>query len=345
MAVIRVALVGLDHWYSAIPLAEGVAARDTVRLVGIADAEPERAAEVARRCGVDRVETQWAALVEDPGVDAVLSFLSPDRNAEVCQAAAAAGKHIISTKPMARTLADATAVVDAVRSAGVCFLPAESRQRLGPRSQFLKSWVEQGRLGRLASATQTIWAGLPRRWPDDPDPGWFADPARTVGGAWIDHSVYQLDTLRWLLGEEVVSITGTVGNVRHPDLPVEDIGVAVVTFSGGAIATLEDTWTAPDGGFQMSGTYVGSEGAVRVDGIEKRTHVLADFPPFQGWIQTATPAGHDQAADIDHWVAVIREEAEPIATVADGWRNLAACLAFYDAVRTGQHATPEVAPW
>lgn len=345
MTAIRVGLVGLDHWYSAIPLAEGAAGRESVELVGIADAQPQRAAEIARRCGVDRVEKEWAALVEDPNVDAVLSFLSPDRNAEVCQAAAAAGKHIISNKPVARTLPEATAVVDAVRRAGVCFLPAESRQRLGPRSQFLKRWVEQGRLGRLTSSTQTIWAGLPRRWPDDSDPGWFADPARTAGGAWIDHAVYQVDTLRWLLGEEVVSITGTVGNVRYPDLPVEDIGVAVATFAGGAIATLEDTWTAPDGGFQMSGTYVGSDGAVRVDGIERRTHVFADFPPFDGWIETATPAGHDQAADIDHWVAAIREEVEPIATVSDAWHNLAACLAFYDAVRTGRQAAPEVAPW
>ncbi|WP_163566779.1 Gfo/Idh/MocA family protein [Fodinicola feengrottensis] len=344
MTDIRVGLVGLDHWYSAIPLAEGIGGRDGVRLVGIADAEPARASELATRCGVDLVDKDWRALVEDPTVDAIISLVSPDRNAEVCRTAAEAGKHIISNKPLARTVAEATMVVAAVRRAGVRFLPAESRMRLGPRSQFLKRWIEQGRLGRLLSASLSIWAGLPRRWPDDPDPGWFVDPGRTAGGGWIDHAVYQVDMLRWLLGEEIVAVTGQTANLAYPELAVEDYGVATVTFAGGAVATLEDTWTAPGAGFQSSGTYVGSDGVYRMDGISDRSLILADFPPLQGWVQTALPGHHDQAADIDHWTASIRDEVEPVATVEDAWHNLASCLAFYESVRTGRTIEPEVAP-
>jgi predicted dehydrogenase len=217
--------------------------------------------------------------------------------------------------------------------------------RLGPRNQFLKRWVEQGRLGRLTSASLSIWAGLPRRWPDDPDPGWFVDPARTAGGGWIDHAVYQVDMLRWLLGEEIVSVTGQTANLRHLDLAVEDYGVATVAFAGGAIATLEDTWTAPRGGFQSTGTYVGTDGVYRTDGILDRSLILADFPPLDGWVETPLPAHHDQTADIDHWSATIRDEVEPVATVEDAWHNLASCLAFYESVQTGRTVAPEVAPW
>src|SRR6185295_11049014 len=163
---------------------------------------------------------------------------------------------------------------------------------------------------------------------------------RTAGGGWIDHAIYQVDALRWLLGEPVVSITGSTARLRYPDLAVEDYGVAVATFGGGAVATLEDTWTAPDARFQASITLVGEAGAARLDGLLDQLHILGGA----GWEATAMPPPHDQAADLDHFAAVIRGEQEPVATVADAWHNLAACLAFYEAARTGRPVPPRQAP-
>ncbi|MFF0267082.1 Gfo/Idh/MocA family protein [Kribbella sp. NPDC004536] len=339
MTELRVALVGMDHWYSALPIAEGAHARDRFSLAGVWDSDPARAAYVSERYG-GQVEADWRTLVEDPRIDAVLSFVSPDLNPEVCVAAAKAGKHIIANKPMALRLEDASRVVEAVRAAGVTFLPAESRQRLGPGPQQLRQWLNDGRIGRLISASMTTWAGLPRQWPDDPSPGWFADPARTVGGGWVDHSIYQLDLLRWLLGEEVVAISGQTAKHLRPDLEVEDYGVATATFSGGAVATLEDTWTAPDGGFQASYTIVGSTGAVRLDGVQGRLLMIDGNGP----VELDPPGKHDQAADLDHWAAVIAGESVPVATVEDAWHNLAACLAFYESVDAGRTLSPQEGP-
>ena len=336
MKDLRVALIGVDHWYSALPLADGAGSREWLELAGVWDADPARAAEVAGKYGVPRVEADWRTLVDDPGIDAVMSFVSPELNHAVCLAAAKAGKHIIANKPLALRLQDASEVVAAVHDSGVHFLPAESRQRLGPGWQFVREWLSDG---RLTSASMTIWAGLPSRWPGDPDPGWFADPARTLGGGWVDHAIYQVDVLRWLLGEEVVAISGQTANHRH-QLGVEDYGVATVTFAGGAVATLEDTWTAPDGGFQSSYTLVGSPGAVRMDGILGRLLVHGD----SGWAEVSPPAKHDQAADLDHWGAVISGEVEPVATVDDAWHNLAACIAFYESVREGRSVRPQEEP-
>jgi predicted dehydrogenase len=338
---LRVALVGVDHWYTALPLAAGVSSRERFTLAGVWDSDPARAAEVATRYGVDRVEKDWRTLVEDPAVDAVLSFVSPDLNPDVCVTAATAGKHLIATKPVALTLADASRVVDAVRGSGVTFLPAESRQRLGPGPQQLRQWLKDGRIGRLTSAAMTAWAGLPRQWSDDPTPGWFADPARTLGGGWVDHSIYQIDLLRWLLGEEIVAISGQTAKHLHPELEVEDYGVATATFAGGAVATTESTWTAPQGGFQSSYTVVGSEGAVRLDGVLGRLLVVGDVAPFSGPVELAPPGRHDQGADLDHWIDVINGEAEPVATVDDAWHNLAACIAFYEAAETSRTVNPQ----
>jgi predicted dehydrogenase len=336
---LRIGLVGLDHWYTALSLAQQLARHERWELAGIADPDIDHAREAARRAGVpDLAGDDPTRLLEDDSIDVIASFISVDRNPEICVAAADRGKHLLSIKPLARTLDEATAIVDAVRRNGVRFLPAESRSRLSPQSQQLREWFGEGRLGRLLTASFSLWASLPKGWPDASDPGWFADPGRTPGGGWIDHSIYSIDLLRWLLGEEVASVAGVVANLKYPDLPVEDYGSATVVFEGGTIATIEDTWHGPPGVFRTAVSLVGSKGAVQLDSVNGKLSAAGDFPPFTSWVQTAAPAAH--AEGLDHLAAVVSSEEEPIATVDDAWRNLAACLAFYEAAASGQAVRP-----
>lgn len=341
MTAIGVGLVGLDHWYTAIPLAEGVVENPLTELVAISDRDEARAKEVAIRCGVERTGTDWRAVVEDPRVSVVLSLASTEQNPAICRAAAEAGKHIIANKPLALALDEATSVREAVKKAGVHLFPGESRQRLGPRNATLYQWCQRPDIGPLCSASMSIWAGAPRQWPGDDTPGWFADPTRTLGGGWADHAIYEIDILRWVLGQEVTSVSGTMANFLHPELPVEDYGVAIVTFAGGLVATLENTWTAPTGGFQSSSRVVAAKGAFELNGVTDRQLVMGTDFFGSSWAETKQPALHDQKADIDHFVRAVLGEHEPVATVDDAWSNLAACLAFYESVKAGRPVAPE----
>ena len=95
---------------------------------------------------------------------------SVDRNPAICVAAAESGKHILFTKPAARTLDEAVKVRDAVHRAGVSFLPGESRARGAEHSRMLHDWVREGRFGRILTASFSMWTGLPRAWPTDEAP-------------------------------------------------------------------------------------------------------------------------------------------------------------------------------
>lgn len=338
---VGIGLVGLDHWYAALPLVGAISANESARLVVIYDQEPGRAEGVAQQHGIQNVASNWHDVVNNAAVDVVMSFASVDQNPEICVAAAAAGKHIVSIKPLARTLDEANAVVAAVQRAGVHFLPSESRWRLHERFTAVRDWHLAGRGGQMCNATMTIWAGLPQSWPDDKDPGWFIDPKRTIGGAWADHAIYQIDQLRWILGEDVASISGVTANRFHPDLELEDYGVSVVTFSGGFVATLENTWTAPTGGFQSSSRLVGSKGAIDLNGITDRQLTIGEDLPAPGWSETRQPPPRNPAIDVEHIIEVASGTAQPIATVTDAWDNLAACLAFYESARSGQAVSPE----
>src|SRR5882757_1625457 len=195
-APVRFAVVGLDHWYSAVPLAESLAARSDTELVAISDSSIDRAKEVAAPFGDIRVTDSGQELIDDPSIDAIASFVSVDANPAVCVAAAAAGKHILSVKPLARTIEEADRIVTAVKAAGVVFLPAESRGREAAQNQQLRQWIGDGKFGDITSATFLLsGGGLPSGWPGDKDPGWFTDPERAPGGGWIDHSIYQIDLM------------------------------------------------------------------------------------------------------------------------------------------------------
>lgn len=337
MQPIKVGLIGLDHWYSAVPLAKELAGRADAELVGIVDRDLERATAVCGDLGVP-ITTSPESVIDDPSVDLVASFVSTDENPDICVAAAEAGKHILSIKPMALTVADGTRILDAVRAAGVTFVGSEARGRAAPFNQQLRTWLAEGRIGRMVSASLSMWSGLPTGWPGTSGSGWWVDRDRAPGGGWIDHSIYQIDVLRWLLGAEVTAVSGTVGNLRHPDLAFEDYGHAVLTFDNGVIADVEDTWTAPPGAFWVSSQFVGTEGVVSYDSRAGRVSVRGNFDNFDGWVQLEPSPTYVEA--LDELFATVRGEGTPLGTVEDAWHNLAACRAFYESAATGKVVAP-----
>ena len=339
---VRFALAGLDHHYWAFDFAKAINSHPDARLVAVGDADLARAQEAASHFGVERVTANLDELIEDDAVDVIASFVSVDQNPRVCIAAARAGKHIFSVKPLARTTEEATEIVRAVDMAGVIFLPAESTSRVAKQYQTLKEWIDAGRFGRILTATISQHAGLPMRWPNDADSGWFIDPERGPGGGWIDHSIYAIDRLRWLFDDEIKSIGGFAGKLKYPELAFEDYGSAIVEFQKGLVATIEVTWIVPPHAGRSHWVFVGTEGGASYDSLTGRLSIAGNFAPFQGWMHTAPQAMHDTG--LDHMIACVLGTEQPVANVHDAWRNLAACAAFYRGAAAGTSIMPEQEP-
>lgn len=331
MERLGVALLGLDHWYAAFDLAHQAAESEQVKLVAVSHDDHTGAQQIAARYGADIAVTDYRAALDRPDVQIVIAVYSTDRHPAIAREAAALGKHIIGVKPMARTLAEADTIVAAVEAAKVHYFSLDCLGRLNAESRRVKQWVDEGRIGRLLRFTQTLNGSLPQAWPGSNETGWWTDPARVPGGAWIDHSIYAIDTARWLFGAEPVNASGYVANLRYPDLGMEDYGLATYQFAGGGAASIEDTWTADRGyGFSRS-DLIGTHGAICLDsGVSGKVAARGDFG-YDGWVMLDPARGG--IATLDHVAAVVRGEAAPIATIADGYANLAACLAFYAAAK------------
>lgn len=331
---LRFAIIGLDHWYTAIDLAKTMMDHPHVELVGIADSQLERASEVANQIGLAEYTDDLYKYINDDSVDAIGSFITVDRNPEIVMAAAEAGKHIVSIKPFANTLEEGSAIVEAVRKAGVQFIPAESSLRVSELHQFIKEVIDQGRVGDVVSGNFTLTSSLPQNWPGAPfDGGWWTDPSKVPGGAWIDHAIYKVDRLRWFLGEKVVRVTGRTANLVHKDLGVEDYGHAIIEFESGATFTIEDTWSAPHGSWRNTSVLVGTKAIISHDTLspEFSTYNLEG----EGWsTKLAPPDGGDFVSSLVEQFTGTAETT--LGTVEDAWENLAVCLAFYESAKTGK---------
>ena len=333
-------LQGMDHWYAGFAALRGIAANDRAVVTAVAHRKTVHLDAIVHEYEIPFTTDDYHAIVRRDDVDVVVAACTTAEAPALCQEAARHGKHIICVKPIALTLDAADAVVAAVKQAGVGFYPLEAIQTSGGAAQQYAQWLEEGRIGRPISATVIRRGGLPtQEWPGvHVARTWWLDANKAPGGGWIDHAIYDVHMLRKLLGAEVVRVTGATANLVHKDIPLEDFGVATLTFTNGLVATLEVTWSSgPESGMHAL-HLVGAEGQIATDGITGKLAVRGNFAPWQGWV-ISNAVQNGGRSSVDQVVDFVQSGAPLPATVEDGRRNLAVCLAFYEAARDDRVVT------
>ncbi|WP_425955613.1 Gfo/Idh/MocA family protein [Xylanimonas sp. McL0601] len=178
---------------------------EALRLVAVADLDAARAAAVAAAYGARALTV--AELVTDPGVDVVLNLTVPAAHAEIALAAIAAGKDVYGEKPLAATMDEARAILDAAREAGVRVGCAPDTV-LGTGVQTARKAVDDGLIGTPVAATATMVTPGHERW--HPNPDFYYQPG---GGPLLDMGPYYVTALVTLLGP-VESVVGAASHSR-----------------------------------------------------------------------------------------------------------------------------------
>lgn len=225
---LRLGVAGLGRGFML--MLPTLAADPRVELIAAADSRPE-----ARARFVDQFRG-WAyesveALCSNDAIDAIYVATPHQFHARHAITAAAAGKHILVEKPMAVSLAECQAMVDAANAAGVHIVVGHSHSFDAPIIETHKL-IRSGKYGRLRLITAlnfTDFLYRPRRSEE-------LDTAQG-GGVIFSQAAHQIDILRLLGGGVVESVRATVGN-WDPDRPTEGAYAAFLTFAGGATATV-----------------------------------------------------------------------------------------------------------
>ncbi|WP_436791823.1 Gfo/Idh/MocA family protein [Yinghuangia sp. YIM S10712] len=222
-----------------------------MRVAAVGSRDPRRARELADQVGASQAYGSYAELVRDPGVDAVYIATPPAQHRSVAELAFAAGKAVLCEKPLAATLADATAMVKQAQTAGVFFMEA-MWMRFNPVIRRVQETVARGDIGEVRSITASF--GFPQ--PFDPAHRHW-DPAQG-GGALLDRGIYPVALAYLLLGEpETVHVTGALAETG-----VDSEVALMMTWPGGVRALLETSLVSS---LPTSASVSGTLGRIDID--------------------------------------------------------------------------------
>lgn len=224
-------------------------AKTGATIAGFVSKTPEHAQTMANQYNA-RAFTEFEAMLAD--VD-VVDICTPTHlhHGQVLQAAAAK-KHIICEKPLARTVAQAREMIATCQSAGVKLLVAHV-VRFFPEYAQAKAVVDSGQIGQPAVLRLTRGTFRPKK----PVDNWFTDFEKS-GGMMFDLMIHDFDYARWVAGE-VESVFAKNITQSHPDAPI-DYGLAILKHYNGAISHIEGSWAYPPPLFRTSLEIAGSDG-------------------------------------------------------------------------------------
>lgn len=226
--------------------------RDTVQLVY--SRSEERGAAFSQRWGIPRSTTSLEAACSDPDVDTVVIGLPNDMHEEAVRLAAENGKHVLCTKPLGRTGAEAQQLLDIVEKHGVFAGYLEDLTYTPKTLAALKS-VREGALGDI------LWVRSRETHPG-PHSAWFWDEKRAGGGAIVDLGCHCIEICRSFIGKgnRPVEVFCWKDTLVHP-ITAEDNAVALIRFESGAIGQVEVSWTFR-GGLDLRDEVAGTEGTI-----------------------------------------------------------------------------------
>ncbi len=324
---VRVGVLSVAHvhapWYLA-----ALDALPDVALVGCWDADAALAQARATVAGT-RAWEDMDALID--AVDAVvIAGVNRDHRA-IAERAAAAHRHVLCEKPLATTVTDARAILDACRAAGVRLMTAFP-SRMSAAVVALAAAIDDGVVGEVVAFEGVNAGEMP-----DVHGAWFVDPRLAGGGAVTDHVVHLADLMRWLTGSEVVEVYAVANRILQDRFEhVETGGLVTLRLANGVVGTIDCSWSRPRsyptwGGLSLE--VLGTGGAIDLDAFRQRLEVYGRREDGVRWESFASDANGPMLAE---FVAAVREDREPAISGVDGLRAVEIVQAAYRSIASGQ---------
>jgi predicted dehydrogenase len=303
--------------------------------------DPARARLFAERYGpIPRQYDDIAALCADPAVDLVVISLPNEAHIEATRIAAAAGRGIVCTKPLARTGAEAARMLGIVAAAGVWHGYAESSV-FSPNIAKAHEMVAAGAIGDLLTMRA-------REAHSGPHAAHFWDAEAAGGGALLDMGCHTIESARHFFGKDnpITEVFAWGATLAHQDKTTgEDSAIALLKFAGGQLATVESSWIEK-GGMQLRHELVGSAGRLVTDTsstpvwgfIENPAGYLVEKADAEtGWVfpvpEEARAYGFSQ--EMRHFVKCFAAGTAPAETFADGYIVNCVIDACYASMKSG----------
>jgi inositol 2-dehydrogenase len=310
--------------FHAENLAGRVPAAELVRVV-------DEVEDTARALG-DKLGVEWSTcledLLDDSAIQAVVIATPTPVHADMIQRAAQAGKQIFCEKPVSFELDPTVQAIDAARSTGV-------RLQIGFHRRFDPDWrsaVERIKKGDLGDVYLFRTSLRDKRPPS-------IDYIRTSGGFFVDVTIHDFDTARWMVGEidEVTSFGSAVADPAIGELGDIDTALICLRFASGALGVIDNSRSAGYG-YECSTEVMGSKATARIS-HHRRSHVqwLTPGQSARDWVEDFTERYPDAyRLELEDFLTGIIEDRPVAVTGEDALAAFVLCRAADDSFREGR---------
>lgn len=316
-----------------------------LELAAVCDIIPEQMETLLAKHGLQNDTaiaryTDYKRMLEEIQPELVSIATESGLHGEIALYCIGQGIHVIIEKPMAMSIEEADQIIAMSEEKGVK-VAACHQNRFNVAVQEMRKAVEGGRLGKLSHGSIHVrWNRNQDYYTQAPWRGTWAQD----GGALMNQCIHGIDLLRWMLGDEVESVYGVTKQQFHDYLEAEDLGMAVVKFKNGAVATIEGTTNVYPQNLEETLYLFGERGTVKLGGKSTNNIDVWDFADEteadtknKGLEEaTSNVYGNGHTSLFADMMQAIEEDRAPYVDAYAGRRALEMVLAIYKSQKTGE---------
>ena len=284
--------------------------------------------------------TDYKEMIEENEIDLISIATESGIHAQIALYCIDHNINVIIEKPMAMNMKDANEIVRRSEEKGIK-VAACHQNRFNIAVQEMRKALETGRFGKLShGAIHVRWNRNQDYYTQAPWRGtWEKD-----GGALMNQCIHGIDLLRWTFGDEVEEVYGQTRQQFHDYLEAEDVGMAVVKFKNGAIATIEGTTNVYPQNLEETLYIFGQNGTVKLGGKSTNNIDVWNFADEDAEDkknkgleeETSNVYGNGHTSLFADMMDAIENNRKPYVDARAGRNALEMILAIYKSQKTGE---------
>lgn len=316
-----------------------------LEIVAVCDVVKEHMEQLLLKHGLEQDNTikrytNYHEMLKENDIDLVSIATESGLHAQIALDCIKQGIHVIIEKPMAMSLKEADQIIALSEEKGVK-VSACHQNRFNVAVQEMRKALEAGRFGKLSHGSVHVRWNRGREYYEQAS--WRGTWAQD-GGALMNQCIHGIDLLRWMMGDEVESVYGVTKQQFHDYLEAEDVGMAVVKFRNGTVATIEGTTNVYPQNLEETLYLFGEKGTVKLGGNSTNNIDVWEFADEtdadkknKGLKEaTSNVYGNGHTSLFADVVDAIENDRKPYVDAYAGRKALEMILAVYKSQKTGE---------
>lgn len=275
----------------------------------------------------------YKQMIEENQIDLIAIATDSGVHAEIALHCIEKGINLIIEKPIAMSIQDADRIIMSAKECGVK-VSACHQNRFNLAVQEMRKAVEAKRFGKISHGSIHVrWNRNENYYTQAPWRGkWASD-----GGALMNQCIHGIDLLRWMMDDEIDEVYGATRQQFHDYLEAEDVGMAIVKFKNGSIATIEGTTNVYPKNLEETLYLFGEKGTVKLGGTSTNNIDVWEFAEESEEDksnkgleeETCNVYGNGHISLYEDVIDAIENDREPYVNAVAGRNALELVLAIY----------------